>query len=539
MSRPAGLALPLAHLSQGDEAEMTSFDHDDLHQRIAERAQSVTWDADTPSLVTEALKRGEGELTADGALAVTTGIFTGRSVKDKFIVADDLTADRVWWENSAAMNPGHFSALLEDMLLALGDRKLHRQHLLAGADLKHELRVTVFTETAWHALFIRNLLIRPVRPAPGADVTILHLPSFKADPARHGTRTDTVIALDMSRKLVLIGGTAYAGEIKKAVFSLFNFHAPLNGVLPMHCSANIGRDGDTALFFGLSGTGKTTLSNDPKRPLIGDDEHGWTTHGVFNLEGGCYAKTVKLSAASEPEIYAATRSFGTVLENLKLGPDRRPLYDDISLTENTRAAYPLETLPAVAEGGVGGVPKTVVFLTADAFGVLPPIARLTPEQAVYHFLSGYTAKVAGTERGVTEPVATFSACFGAPFMALHPKVYGRLLEQRLQSSGARTYLLNTGWTGGPYGVGKRIDIASTRRLLDAALSGELDDAAMRVDPLFGFEVPTALGGIDSVLLDPRQCWPDAAAYDAAAQSLLARFIANFRRFDEDVPQAAE
>ena len=518
---------------------MTPFDHDDLHQRIAERAQSVTWDADTPSLVTEALQRGEGELTADGALAVTTGVFTGRSVKDKFIVADELTADKVWWENSAAMNPAHFSALLEDMLLALGDRKLHRQHLKAGADLKHELRVTVFTETAWHALFIRNLLIRPSRPEPGADVTILHLPSFKADPARHGTRTETVIALDMSRKLVLIGGTAYAGEIKKSVFSLFNFHAPLNGVLPMHCSANTGRDGDTALFFGLSGTGKTTLSNDPKRALIGDDEHGWTTHGVFNLEGGCYAKTVKLSAASEPEIHAATRSFGTVLENLKLGPDRRPLYDDISLTENTRAAYPLETLPAIAEGGVGGVPRTVVFLTADAFGVLPPIARLTPEQAVYHFLSGYTAKVAGTERGVTEPVATFSACFGAPFMALHPKVYGRLLEQRLQSSGARTYLLNTGWTGGPYAVGKRIDIASTRRLLDAAHSGELDAATMRTDPLFGFEVPTAVGGIDSVLLDPRQCWPDALAYDSAAQSLLARFIANFRRFDENVPQAAE
>src|SRR5690606_37786377 len=289
----------------------------------------------------------------------------------------------------------------------------------------------------------RNLLIRPEKPLPGADVTILHVPGFKADPARHGTRTDTVIALDMSRKLVLIGGTAYAGEIKKAVFSLFNFHAPLQGVLPMHCSANIAPNGDTALFFGLSGTGKTTLSIDPDRPLIGDDEHGWTTTGVFNLEGGCYAKTVKLSAESEPEIYEATRSFGTVLESLMLGPDRRPLYDDISLTENTRAAYPLETLPAVARGGVGGMPKTVVFLTADAFGVLPPIARLTPEQAAYHFLSGYTAKVAGTERGVTEPVATFSACFGAPFMPLHPKVYGQLLERRLAASGARTWLLNT------------------------------------------------------------------------------------------------
>ena len=518
---------------------MAQFEHDDLHQRIAERARSVTWDADVPTLITEALKRQEGELTADGALAVTTGIFTGRSVKDKFIVADDLTINRVWWDNSAAMAPLHFSALLEDMLRALGERGLHRQHLLAGADPAHQMRVTVFTETAWHALFIRNLLIRPERPEPGADVTILHLPGFKADPARHGTRTETVIALDMSRKLVLIAGTAYAGEIKKAVFSLFNFHAPLNGVLPMHCSANIAPNGDTALFFGLSGTGKTTLSNDPKRPLIGDDEHGWTSTGVFNLEGGCYAKTVNLNAGSEPEIHAATRSFGTVLENLKLGADRRPLYDDVSLTENTRAAYPLETLPAVARGGTGTVPKTVVFLTADAFGVLPPIARLTPEQAVYHFLSGYTAKVAGTERGITEPVATFSACFGAPFMPLHPKVYGQLLEQRLAASGARTWLLNTGWTGGAYGVGRRIDIASTRRLLDAALSGELDGAPMRTDPVFGLEVPSEVPGIDARLLDPRQCWPDPAAYDNAAEALLARFVANFRKFDEGLPQAAE
>ncbi|HEY9012973.1 MAG TPA: phosphoenolpyruvate carboxykinase (ATP), partial [Devosia sp.] len=422
---------------------------------------------------------------------------------------------------------------------AVNDRHLHRQHLLAGADPAQQLRVTVFTETAWHALFIRNLLIRSDNWGPGADVTIVHLPSFRADPARHGTRSETVVALDMSRKLVLIGGTAYAGEIKKSVFSLFNFHAPRAGVLPMHCSANMSPEGDVALFFGLSGTGKTTLSNDPNRPLIGDDEHGWTTTGVFNLEGGCYAKTVKLSAQSEPEIHAATRSFGTVLENLKLGPDRRPLYDDISLTENTRAAYPLETLPAVAEGGVGGTPKTVVFLTADAFGVLPPIARLTPEQAVYHFLSGYTAKVAGTERGVTEPTATFSACFGAPFMPLHPKVYGTLLEERLRLSGASTWLLNTGWTGGPYGVGKRIDIASTRRLLGAALAGELDAAQMREDAVFGFAVPVAVPGIEGKLLDPRQCWPDPAAYDAAAEALLARFVANFRKFDEKVPAAAE
>lgn len=518
---------------------MTQLDHHQLHLRIAEQAATIVWDADTPALVTEALRRNEGELTAHGALAVTTGVFTGRSVKDKFIVHDALTAGRVWWDNAASMSGAHFAALAEDMLHAMAGRDLHRQHLLAGADPRHQQRVTVFTETAWHALFIRNLLIRPAQPQPGADVTIIHLPGFKADPSRHGTRSETVIALDMTRKLVLIGGTAYAGEIKKSVFSLFNFHAPAAAVLPMHCSANIGAAGDVALFFGLSGTGKTTLSNDPRRPLIGDDEHGWSPEGVFNLEGGCYAKTVKLSPGSEPEIFAATRSFGTVLENLRLGPDRQPLYDDISLTENTRAAYPLDTLPAVAAGGVGGAPKTVVFLTADAFGVLPPIARLTPEQAVYHFLSGYTAKVAGTERGVTEPTATFSACFGAPFMPLHPKVYGALLAERLQASGATTWLVNTGWTGGAYGTGRRIDIASTRRLLDDALSGELDAVPMRRDPVFGLDVPRAVPGVDTRLLDPRQCWPDPAAYDRAAAALLQRFTDNFRKFDEPVTTAAE
>jgi phosphoenolpyruvate carboxykinase (ATP) len=532
--------LELGEIHREMRGIMPGFDHQELARRIGGSA-SITWNAGAPALVTEALQQGEGQLTADGALAVTTGIFTGRSVKDKFIVSDRLTQDRVWWENSAAMSEGHFAALLEDMLASTAGKALHAQDLLAGADAAHQMQVRVFTETAWHALFIRNLLIRPDGAADGADVTILQLPSFAADPARHGTRSETVIALDMSRKLVLIGGTAYAGEIKKSVFSLFNFHAPLADVLPMHCSANTGKAGDVALFFGLSGTGKTTLSNDPKRLLIGDDEHGWSKDGVFNLEGGCYAKTVKLSARSEPEIFDATRSFGTVLENLKLDAARNPLYDDISLTENTRAAYPLETLPKVAVGGVGGTPKTVVFLTADAFGVLPPIARLTPEQAVYHFLSGYTAKVAGTERGVTEPTTTFSACFGAPFMPLHPRVYGKLLEERLGTSGAQTYLLNTGWTGGAYGTGQRIDIASTRRLLDAALSGELDHADMRLDPFFDFEVPLAVRGIKPKLLDPRRCWTDGRDYDAAAQRLLQRFIENFKRFGDEpvMRQAAE
>jgi len=517
---------------------MAATFHSDIEDSITARAASLAWDELPPTLVETALAAGEGRLAAGGALAVTTGVFTGRSVKDKFIVRDALTEDKVWWDNSQSMSPAHFEALLADMLAAVAGRALHAQHLLAGADACHELAVSVFTETAWHALFIRNLLIRPAAPTGRADVTILHLPNFQADPARHGTRTGTVIALDMARKLVLIGGTAYAGEIKKSVFSLFNFHAPLNGVLPMHCSANIGRDGDVALFFGLSGTGKTTLSNDPRRLLIGDDEHGWTTDGVFNLEGGCYAKTVKLSPTAEPEIHGATQAFGTVLENLRLDDRLVPLYDDTSLTENTRAAYPLETLPAVAEGGVGGRPRTVVFLTTDAFGVLPPIARLTPEQAAYHFLSGYTAKVAGTERGITEPVATFSACFGAPFMSLHPTVYGRLLEDRLKASGAKVFLINTGWTGGGYGVGRRIDIVTTRRLLDAALSGELDGTPMRVEPLFGMEVPLRVEGVPPRALDPRANWADVAAYDATATKLQKLFADNYRKF-EDMKVAAE
>jgi phosphoenolpyruvate carboxykinase (ATP) len=508
---------------------MPAFDHAALRAAVAARARSVVPNAGSDVLAGAALAAKEGRLSAHGALAVATGVFTGRSPKDKFIVRDALTRERVWWDNAAAMSEAHFAALLEDFLAATAGKALHRQDLAAGADPAHRFGVTVFTETAWHALFIRNLLIRET--AGGEEMTILHLPSFSADAQRHGTRSGTVIALDMSRRLVLIGGTAYAGEIKKSVFSMFNFHAPLQGVMPMHCSANVGADGDVALFFGLSGTGKTTLSNDPARPLIGDDEHGWSAGGVFNLEGGCYAKTVKLSATAEPEIFAATRRPGTVLENVVIGTDGVPDYDDTALTENTRAAYPLEALPAIAPGSIGGQPRNVVFLTADAFGVLPPIARLTPEQAAYHFLSGYTAKVAGTERGVTEPTATFSACFGAPFMPLHPRVYGDLLAARLAQTEAATWLINTGWTGGGYGVGRRIDIGTTRRLLGAALSGELADAPMRIDRNFGFEVPTAVAGIDPRLLDPRACWADGAAYDAAAAKLVGLFDANFRRFE--------
>ncbi|HTJ58127.1 MAG TPA: phosphoenolpyruvate carboxykinase [Devosiaceae bacterium] len=513
---------------------MTGLDHSSLRQEILSAAETLSRNAHPSTLVAMALRQGEAELSADGALVARTGIFTGRSVKDKFIVRDETTADKVWWDNSNAMDPAQFATLLGDFRTAMAGKSLVVQELLAGAEPSQRMGVTVITETAWHALFIRNLLIRPEgddRTAAAGEVTILHLPSFKADPARHGTRSETVIALDMENRLVLIGGTAYAGEIKKSVFSLFNFHAPLNKVLPMHCSANIGEQGDVALFFGLSGTGKTTLSNDPRRQLIGDDEHGWAEDGVFNLEGGCYAKTIKLSATAEPEIYAAARRFGTVLENVVLAPETgMPDFDDASLTENTRAAYEIDVLPNIAAGGVGGVPKTVVFLTCDAFGVLPPISRLTQEQAVYHFLSGYTAKVAGTERGVTEPQATFSACFGAPFMPLHPTVYGKLLAERLAASGARVYLLNTGWIGGAYGTGKRIDIASTRALLNAALLGALEGAPMRQDPAFGLSVPTAVEGIDARLLDPRQSWADPEAYDRQAEKLNALFAKNFEKF---------
>jgi phosphoenolpyruvate carboxykinase (ATP) len=483
-------------------------------------------------MVTAALMAGEGRLTSSGALAVTTGQFTGRSPKDKYIVRDALTESNVWWDNAGALSPAHFDVLLEDMLDYAEGRSLYHEQLSAGADPAFRMAVDVVTETAWHALFIRNLLIRdPGRDAPMA-ATILHLPGFVADPVRHGTRTGTVIALDMSRNIVLIGGTNYAGEIKKSVFSLLNFHAPLHGIFPMHCSANTGADGSTALFFGLSGTGKTTLSSDAARPLIGDDEHLWSGTGIANIEGGCYAKTANLSASAEPEIYATTKRFGTVIENVVLDEVAgEPDFADLSLTENTRAAYPLDALESVAPGGVGAAPNTVVFLTADAFGVLPPIARLNAEQAVYHFLSGYTAKVAGTERGVTEPSATFSACFGAPFMAHHPHVYGDLLEAKLRESGAQVWLINTGWIGGAYGIGKRIDIAATRRLVSAALSGELDGAQMRTDENFGFEVPLAVDGLPKRLLDPRASWSDAGAYDVAAASLARMFEGNMRRFE--------
>ncbi len=497
----------------------------------------------TAALTHQALARGEAQLSADGALAARTGVHTGRSPKDKHIVRDRLTADHVWWDNNRAMTPEQFDRLHADFRAHAAENDLFVQDLIGGADADHALPVRVVTELAWHSLFIRNLLIRPdpsSLPSFAAEMTIVDLPSFRADPARHGTRSETVIAIDFSRMLVLIGGTAYAGEMKKAVFTALNFLLPEKGVLPMHCSANVGPAGDVAVFFGLSGTGKTTLSADPGRTLLGDDEHGWGDGGVFNFEGGCYAKTIRLSGEAEPAIFAAARRFGTVLENVPLASDGTPDFDDGSLTENMRCAYPLHFIANASATGRAGHPKTIIMLTADAFGVLPPIARLSPTQAMFHFLSGYTAKVAGTERGVVEPEATFSTCFGAPFMPRHPRAYGDLLRRLIAEHGAACWLVNTGWTGGAYGTGRRMPIATTRLLLAAALDGTLAQERFRTDPRFGFAVPLAAEGVDPAILDPRSTWADASAFDRQADRLVGLFADNFGRFEShaDAPVRA-
>jgi len=498
---------------------------------------TVHYNLGAASLYEEALRRGEARLTADGALVAYTGQHTGRSPKDKFVVRDGLVDQSVWWDNNAAMAPDAFERLHADFLAHAADRDLFVQDLVGGADRDLRLTTRVVTEFAWHSLFIRNLLIRPAADELSGFVprlTIIDLPSFRADPARHGSRTETVIAVDLSRGIVLIGGTAYAGEMKKSVFTVLNYVLPGRGVMPMHCSANVGPAGDAAVFFGLSGTGKTTLSADPARTLIGDDEHGWGPDGIFNFEGGCYAKTIRLSAEAEPEIYATTKRFGTVLENVVLDAEPRPDFDDGSLTENTRCAYPLDFIPNASATGRAGHPKNIIMLTADAFGVMPPIARLTPAQAMYHFLSGYTAKVAGTERGVTEPEATFSTCFGAPFMPRHPSEYGNLLRDLIARHGVDCWLVNTGWTGGAYGTGSRMPIKATRALLAAALDGSLARAEFRTDPNFGFAVPVAVPGVDGAILDPRSTWPDPAAYDRQARRIIGMFLKNFEKFEAHV-----
>ncbi len=488
-------------------------------------------------LYEETIRRGEAELTAQGALVARTGQHTGRSPKDKFVVRDADTEDKIWWDNNKPMSREAFELLHADFVEHAKGRELFVQDLIGGADEANKINARVVTEYAWHSLFIRNLLIRPSQEALASyapELTIIDLPSFKADPARYGVRTETVIAVDLTRKIVLIGGTSYAGEMKKSVFTVLNYLLPAKGVMPMHCSANEGPDGDVAIFFGLSGTGKTTLSADPARTLIGDDEHGWGEHGVFNFEGGCYAKTIRLSAQAEPEIYATTQRFGTVLENVVLDENREPDFDDGSLTENTRCAYPLDFIPNASKTGRGGQPRNIIMLTADAFGVMPPIAKLTPAQAMVHFLSGYTAKVAGTEKGVTEPEATFSTCFGAPFMPRHPSEYGDLLRRLIAEHKVDCWLVNTGWTGGAYGTGSRMPIKATRALLAAVLDGSLKNAEFRTDPNFGFAVPVAAPGVEAGILDPRSTWADKAAYDAQARKLVDMFVRNFEKFESHV-----
>ncbi|HEX4825442.1 MAG TPA: phosphoenolpyruvate carboxykinase (ATP) [Candidatus Polarisedimenticolaceae bacterium] len=492
-----------------------------------------------PRLYEEAIRRGTGRIGIGGALVVDTTPYTGRSPKDKFVVRDQTTEGNVAWGSvNQPFEPAKFQALYERVRAHLASRELWVQDLAAGADPKQRLAIRLVSESPWHALFARNLFLRPEGDALAGhrpDFHILHAPSLAADPARDGTRSEAFVVLDFMRRIVLVGGTKYAGEIKKSIFTVLNYLLPLKGVFPMHCSANVGKAGDVALFFGLSGTGKTTLSADPERPLIGDDEHGWSDDGVFNFEGGCYAKVIRLNADHEPEIFETTRTFGTVLENVTMDGQGRLDLDSDAKTENTRAAYPLDQLDNVVRSGHAGHPKAIVFLTADAFGVLPPIAKLTPEQAMYYFLSGYTAKVAGTERGVKEPQATFSACFGEPFLPMHPNEYAKLLGAKIRAHTPSVWLINTGWTAGPYGTGHRMAIPFTRAMIRAALAGQIQDTSLTADPVFGLRVPAEVPGVPANVLKPRSTWADPAAYDAQAAKLAGMFRDNFKRYADQVP----
>jgi len=496
---------------------------------------TVHWNLAPALLVERAVCRREVAITREGPLNAITSPHTGRSPNDKFIVRESSSATDMWWAKNQALSPDQFDGLYRKVVAYLDGRaEIFVRDLNAGADPAYRLRVRVINENAWQNLFVHNLFIRPDARELAEftpDFTILHAPGCKADPRSDGTRSETFIVLNFARKMILIGGTNYAGEMKKSIFTTLNYLLPALNVFPMHCSANLGRDGDAALFFGLSGTGKTTLSADPRRGLIGDDEHGWSDSGVFNFEGGCYAKVIRLSAEAEPEIYATTRRFGTVLENVVVDPESRALnLDDQSITENTRAAYPIDFIGNAVIPGVGGHPANVMFLTADAFGVLPPVSKLTPEQAMYHFLSGYTAKLAGTERGVTEPQATFSTCFGAPFLPRHPAVYAKMLGEKLARHKAHVWLVNTGWSGGPVGVGARMKIAYTRAMVHAALDGSLADVRTEPDPVFGLRMPVECPGVPAEVLQPRNTWADKDAYDRKARELAALFVKNFEQY---------
>ena len=498
----------------------------------------VYWNLNTPELYETIARRGEGVFSAHGALLVDTGEHTGRAAKDKAIVREPSSEDKVFWgEVNKDFPQGAFDRLRERMMKYASTRELFVQDTYAGADPRYRLPVRIVTELAWHSLFARTMFINDDAEAGKhePEFTVVNIPSFKADPGTDGTRSETFILMDFAQRLVLIGGTSYAGETKKSVFTILNYLLPQRGVMSMHCSANVGERGDVAVFFGLSGTGKTTLSADPERRLIGDDEHGWSDDGVFNFEGGCYAKVIKLSEEAEPDIYRTTRMFGTVMENVVFDPATRvPDLDDASRTENTRAAYPLTSIPNIVPEGYAGHPSNIIMLTADAFGVLPPVAKLTPEQAMYHFLSGYTAKFAGTERGVTEPQATFSTCFGAPFMVLHPGVYADLLGKKIQEHKAVCWLVNTGWSGGPYGEGQRMKIRHTRAMIRAILNGSLAQVETSPDPVFGVHVPTSCPDVPSEVLSPRGTWKDPEAYDQKAQDLARRFNENFRKYEAGV-----
>ena len=502
----------------------------------------IFWNLPTPALYEQALLRHEGSLSHLGPLVVRTGHHTGRSANDKFIVDEASSHDQIWWGTINKPIPEQkFDILHQRMASYLQMKDVYVQDCYAGADPEYRMPIRIITEYAWHSLFARNLFIQPSREELADHepyFTVIDSPRFHAIPSQDHTRSETFILVNFHQRIVLIGGTSYAGEIKKSIFSVMNYLMPDRGVLPMHCSANIGPDGKTALFFGLSGTGKTTLSADKSRILIGDDEHGWSDNGIFNFEGGCYAKMIKLSPENEPEIYATTVRFGTVLENVTMRAyDRHLDLDDGSLTENTRGAYHISAIANATPDGLGGQPENIIFLTCDAFGVLPPIARLTPDQAMYHFISGYTARVAGTEKGVTEPSPVFSACYGAPFMPLHPRRYAELLGERIKRHGVKAWLINTGWTGGPYGVGQRVAIPHTRAMVNAALDGHLDDVPTWRDPVFGFEVPESCPDVPAGMLRPRDNWSDEAAYDAQAARLAAMFHENFGLYADEVSES--